>query len=127
MGTGAVALPWAGAGTSAAAAAAGKRGRPVTPHGSAGAAVAGRERPPPSPPPRTIGRGRGEAVRTITTGSCVFARVGTAHLVAGTAEGGLMASDASTLRTIETNIPARMDRLPWSKWHWMVVFGLVTV
>jgi MFS family permease len=30
-------------------------------------------------------------------------------------------------RTIETNIPARMDRLPWSKWHWMVIIGLGTV
>ena len=34
--------------------------------------------------------------------------------------------DAS-LRTIETQIPARMDRLPWSRWHWMVVIGLGTV
>ncbi len=25
---------------------------------------------------------------------------------------------------IETDIPARMDRLPWSRWHWMVVIGL---
>jgi len=32
-----------------------------------------------------------------------------------------------TLRTIETAIPARMDRLPWSRWHWMVVIGLGTV
>ncbi|MGY1602102.1 MFS transporter [Geodermatophilus sp. SYSU D00815] len=32
-----------------------------------------------------------------------------------------------TLRTIETAIPARMDRLPWSGWHWMVVVGLGTV
>jgi Sugar (and other) transporter len=31
------------------------------------------------------------------------------------------------LRTIETSIPARMDRLPWSRWHWMVVIGLGTV
>jgi MFS family permease len=38
-----------------------------------------------------------------------------------------MASETATLRTIETNIPARMDRLPWSKWHWMVVIGLGTV
>src|SRR4051794_41773236 len=34
---------------------------------------------------------------------------------------------AATLRTIETDIPARMDRLPWSKWHWMVIIGLGTV
>src|SRR4051794_1350579 len=32
-----------------------------------------------------------------------------------------------TLRTIETDIPARMDRLPWLRWHWMVVIGLGTV
>jgi MFS family permease/CBS domain-containing protein len=31
------------------------------------------------------------------------------------------------LRTIETQIPARMDRLPWARWHWMVVIGLGTV
>jgi len=28
---------------------------------------------------------------------------------------------------ITTNIPARLDRLPWSRWHWMVVIGLGTV
>jgi hypothetical protein len=30
-------------------------------------------------------------------------------------------------KTIETRIPARMDRLPWARWHWMVVIGLGTV
>jgi MFS family permease len=30
-------------------------------------------------------------------------------------------------RTIETDIPARMDRLPWARWHWMVLVGLGTV
>jgi MFS family permease len=29
--------------------------------------------------------------------------------------------------TIETNIPARLDRLPWSRFHWLVVIGLGTV
>ena len=29
--------------------------------------------------------------------------------------------------TVETRIPARLDRLPWSGWHWMVVLGLGTV
>jgi MFS family permease len=28
---------------------------------------------------------------------------------------------------IETQIPARLDRLPWSRFHWMVVIGLGTV
>ena len=35
-----------------------------------------------------------------------------------------MASGPVELRTIETNIPARMDRLPWARWHWLVVIGL---
>jgi MFS family permease len=30
-------------------------------------------------------------------------------------------------RTIETNIPARLDRLPWSRFHWRIVIGLGTV
>src|SRR5918911_1373404 len=38
-----------------------------------------------------------------------------------------MAADAAALRTIETDIPSRMDRLPWSRWHWLVVMGLGTV
>jgi MFS family permease len=28
---------------------------------------------------------------------------------------------------IETDIPARMDRLPWARWHWVVLIGLGTV
>ena len=28
---------------------------------------------------------------------------------------------------ITTDIPARMDRLPWARWHWIVVIGLGTV
>src|ERR1700710_3066148 len=30
-------------------------------------------------------------------------------------------------KTIDTDIPARLDRLPWSRWHWMIVIGLGTV
>jgi MFS family permease len=29
--------------------------------------------------------------------------------------------------TLETNVPARIDRLPWARFHWMVVLGLGTV
>jgi MFS family permease len=29
--------------------------------------------------------------------------------------------------TIETKVPGRLDRLPWSRFHWMVVIGLGTV
>jgi MFS family permease len=38
-----------------------------------------------------------------------------------------MAAVAGSYRTIETQIPARLDRLPWSRWHWMVILGLGTV
>src|SRR6478735_4655521 len=34
---------------------------------------------------------------------------------------------AADLGTIETRIPSRLDRLPWSKFHWMIVIGLGTV
>ncbi|MFE2032316.1 MFS transporter [Streptomyces scopuliridis] len=29
--------------------------------------------------------------------------------------------------TLTTAVPARLDRLPWSRWHWMIVVGLGTV
>ncbi|MCH6161937.1 MFS transporter [Streptomyces marispadix] len=29
--------------------------------------------------------------------------------------------------TVRTAVPARLDRLPWSRWHWMIVIGLGTV
>ncbi|MFL5955479.1 MAG: MFS transporter [Gaiellaceae bacterium] len=38
--------------------------------------------------------------------------------VEGTAELG------GTGRVVETMIPRRLDRLPWSRWHWRVVIGL---
>ncbi|HEX6388491.1 MAG TPA: MFS transporter [Solirubrobacteraceae bacterium] len=37
-----------------------------------------------------------------------------------------MSSDVE-LGTIRTRIPARLDRLPWSRFHWRVVIGLGTV
>ena len=36
-------------------------------------------------------------------------------------------SGAEPGKKITTDIPARMDRLPWSRWHWLVVWGLGTV
>src|SRR3954452_6302916 len=39
-------------------------------------------------------------------------------------EAGAQAAEPGRLRTIETRIPARLDRLPWSKFHWRVVIGL---
>ncbi|UBU13360.1 MFS transporter [Nonomuraea gerenzanensis] len=35
-------------------------------------------------------------------------------------------SDVGT-GTVTTKVPARLDRLPWSRWHWMIVIGLGTV
>jgi MFS family permease len=35
-------------------------------------------------------------------------------------------SDVETGK-IKTKVPARLDRLPWSRWHWMIVIGLGTV
>ena len=34
---------------------------------------------------------------------------------------------SGSARTITTTIPARLDRLPWSRWHWSIVIGLGTV
>jgi MFS family permease len=30
----------------------------------------------------------------------------------------------ATGETIESYVPARLDRLPWSSWHWLIVFSL---
>ncbi|HEU5244456.1 MAG TPA: MFS transporter, partial [Gaiellaceae bacterium] len=40
-----------------------------------------------------------------------------------------MSAETASVETgrIETNIPARLDRLPWAKFHWLVVIGLGTV
>ncbi|MEV0593434.1 MFS transporter [Nonomuraea cavernae] len=35
-------------------------------------------------------------------------------------------SDVET-GAVTTKVPARLDRLPWSRWHWMIVIGLGTV
>ncbi|HEY2579013.1 MAG TPA: MFS transporter [Streptosporangiaceae bacterium] len=36
-------------------------------------------------------------------------------------------SDDAQVGTVTTKVPARLDRLPWSRWHWMIVIGLGTV
>lgn len=38
-----------------------------------------------------------------------------------------MSSEGVQLGTITTQVPSRLDRLPWSKFHWRVVFGLGAV
>ena len=37
-----------------------------------------------------------------------------------------MSDDVQT-STVTTKVPARLDRLPWSRWHWMIIIGLGTV
>jgi MFS family permease len=37
------------------------------------------------------------------------------------------ASPSGGGRVIRTNVPARLDRLPWSRFHWRIVIGLGTV
>ena len=34
-------------------------------------------------------------------------------------EAGSAAGTLARARTIRTDIPARMDRLPWARWHWL--------
>src|SRR3954470_5417184 len=34
---------------------------------------------------------------------------------------------SAQLGTVETQVPARLDRLPWSRFHWRVIVGLGTV
>jgi MFS family permease len=39
----------------------------------------------------------------------------------------MMASATATrCRPFRSDIPARLDRLPWSRWHWLVIVGLGT-
>ncbi|MFQ6483478.1 hypothetical protein [Brachybacterium epidermidis] len=40
-------------------------------------------------------------------------------------KGGMMAEAESD--TITTQVPSRLDRLPWSRFHWRVVIGLGSV
>ena len=37
------------------------------------------------------------------------------------------AADRQRFRTITSQIPSRLDRLPWSRFHWRIVIGLGTV
>jgi len=30
------------------------------------------------------------------------------------------------LGRVETNVPSRLDRLPWARWHWLIIIGLGT-
>ena len=43
------------------------------------------------------------------------------------ADGAATAPASGREDTIRTTVPARLDRLPWARWHWMVLLGLGTV
>src|SRR4051812_32958462 len=38
-----------------------------------------------------------------------------------------MTETAQAPATVETDVPARIDRLPWARWHWLIVLGLGAV
>ena len=40
------------------------------------------------------------------------------------AEAATLGVTGGTGRTVRTDIPARLDRLPWSRWHWIVIVAL---
>ncbi|MCD0483490.1 MFS transporter [Streptacidiphilus sp. ASG 303] len=56
-------------------------------------------------------------------------RPGPAAAGAGAAGSGgaAGAGDGVQTGTVRTKVPARLDRLPWSSWHWRIIIGLGTV
>ncbi|QKW10378.1 MFS transporter [Streptomyces sp. NA04227] len=45
----------------------------------------------------------------------------------GSGSSGRSGAEPAPDDTFTTAVPARLDRLPWSHWHWMIVVGLGTV
>jgi MFS family permease len=45
----------------------------------------------------------------------------------GVGNDAFVTTATATKETFETKIPARMDRLPWTRWHWLVVLALGSV
>jgi MFS family permease len=44
--------------------------------------------------------------------------------MSASAASGELGVTGGTGKTIKTDIPARLDRLPWSRWHWIVIVAL---
>jgi MFS family permease len=44
--------------------------------------------------------------------------------VSASSASGQIGVTGGTGKTITTDIPARLDRLPWSRWHWLVIVSL---
>ena len=40
------------------------------------------------------------------------------------ADAGVVQPRSVTTGQVETDIPSRMDRLPWSRWHWLIIMAL---
>jgi MFS family permease len=45
-------------------------------------------------------------------------------MTAAQVETGTLGVTGGTGKSVKTDIPARLDRLPWSRWHWIVVVAL---
>jgi hypothetical protein len=60
------------------------------------------------------------------TSRAVATRRAGQHVTSGFQAVRLNVSEVQT-GTVTTKVPARLDRLPWSRWHWMIVIGLGTV
>src|SRR3954453_15514186 len=54
-------------------------------------------------------------------------RPGDLHPRTPTPEANMATDSMAEGKIVETRIPARLDRLPWARWHWMVLVGLGTV
>src|SRR5690242_13752422 len=80
----------------------------------------------PRPSPKVIGARRCPTCARRNGIRCSFVFWDTTS-----AEGGSVSAEAATVgvtggtgETIKTDIPSRLDRLPWSRWHWLVVIAL---
>jgi hypothetical protein len=62
--------------------------------------------------------------RTIRSGTCSSDRQGPRRPYMTTKRDRMMQTTAQPLAMIRTNIPFRLDRLPWSRFHLLVVIGL---
>ena len=71
----------------------------------------------------------GEHALSLPSGFATHAREGVPSSLVCRASGCVAGWRRTALSygTVETHVPIRLDRLPWSRFHWMVVVGLGTV
>src|SRR3984957_17697895 len=71
--------------------------------------------------PRSLeGNGRERRLSSPQPGKSV------ARATAADQEEPMKDDSTNSLGTIRTTIPQRLDRLPWSRWHWLIIIGLGT-